>query len=170
MRKYKCLKSNYFKKNGFTLIPIRDEDKYDIMKWRNEQLYHLRQENILTPKEQDKYFKEVVSVLFSKNKPDQILFSFLKEDRCIAYGGLVHIDWNSKSAEISFVMDTKLEESFFVKYWIIFLELIEKAAFLDLNFDKIFTHSYDLRPLLYEALKARDFVEEYNSQNRFRYS
>ena len=30
------------------------------MKWRNEQIYHLRQELTLTKEMQDKYFKEVM--------------------------------------------------------------------------------------------------------------
>jgi cytochrome b involved in lipid metabolism len=34
------------------------------MKWRNEQMYHLRQSKALTPQEQDYYFENVISKLF----------------------------------------------------------------------------------------------------------
>ncbi|GAK91039.1 putative ribosomal-protein-serine acetyltransferase [Nonlabens ulvanivorans] len=50
----------------------------DIMKWRNEQMYHLRQAEKLTEQSQDSYFKNVVSKLFEQEKPNQLLFSFLK--------------------------------------------------------------------------------------------
>ena len=45
---------------------FREEDKYSIMQIRNEQMYHLRQSVALTKKNQDQYFKNVVSDLFVK--------------------------------------------------------------------------------------------------------
>ena len=58
---YKCLKKNNFSFNDFSLVTIREEDKYSIMQIRNEQMYHLRQSVALTKKNQDQYFKNVVS-------------------------------------------------------------------------------------------------------------
>ena len=52
------------------------------MKWRNEQMYHLRQSKVLTLKDQN-YFKNVISKLFSKKKPNQLLFSFFKNNNFI---------------------------------------------------------------------------------------
>ena len=155
-----CLDKQIFKLDEFTLQPIRDEDKFSIMSWRNDQLYHLRQEKPLSVSDQEHYFNTVVSDLFTKSQPNQILFSFDKDSEFIAYGGLVHIDWITKSAEISFVMDTQLESSFFVDFWTSFLILMEEVAFDELNFNKIFTYAFDVRPLLYEALKIRNFEEE----------
>ena len=43
MRLYKCLAKQKYTLNEFQIVPIRNEDRYDIMKWRNEQIYHLRQ-------------------------------------------------------------------------------------------------------------------------------
>ena len=43
MRYYKILEQNVFEKDKYKLVPIRHKDRYDIMKWRNEQLFHLRQ-------------------------------------------------------------------------------------------------------------------------------
>ena len=53
MRFYKCLKKQIFSFNEYQLIPIRDQDKYAIMKWRNEQIYHLRQVKILDKETQE---------------------------------------------------------------------------------------------------------------------
>ena len=89
-----------------------------------------------------------------------MLFSFFENGNFIGYGGLVHINWTDKNAEISFVMKTALEKDFFEKYWSTFLKLIEKVAFGDLNFHKIFTYAFDLRPHLYTALISYGFFEE----------
>ena len=47
MKSYKALNNQIYSTGIFSLVPIRFEDKLDIMKWRNEQLYHLRQEKPL---------------------------------------------------------------------------------------------------------------------------
>jgi len=88
------------------------------------------------------------------------LFSYLEKDVCIGYGGLVHINWIDKNAEISFIMDTALEKNNFHANWTKYLTLIEKVAFEDLKFHKIFTYAFDLRPHLYLALQEARFVEE----------
>lgn len=157
---YKNLNSQIFTSNNYSIVPIRLEDRMDIMKWRNEQIYHLRQAAPLTKIDQDNYFKNVVEKLFTVENPDQILFSYLEGERCIGYGGLVHINYIDKNAEISFIMDTELEEYSFKKHWIQFLTLIEEVAFEQLNLHKIFTYAFDLRPLLYEALETCNFMRE----------
>lgn len=148
---YQVLGQQIFSDGDYSIVPIRMEDRYDIMKWRNEQIYHLRQHTPLTPEDQDRYFHEVVSKLFEAEQPNQILFSFLEGERCIGYGGLVHINWVDKNAEISFIMDTSLEEAYFEKYWSIYLSLIESVAFEELSLHKIFVYAFDLRPHLYDV-------------------
>lgn len=160
MNTYKVLSNNSFKKENFSLVPIRLEDRYDIMHWRNEQMYHLRQNSPLTKEEQDNYFENVIVDLFTQKQPDQILFSFLEAERCIGYGGLVHINWKDRNAEVSFIMDTRLEKDHFEKYWLIYLSLIEKAAFFDLGLHKIYTYAFDLRPQLYNILERKGYEKE----------
>ena len=74
-------------------------------------MYHLRQDKPLTEEDQEAYFLNVVAKLFEQERPNQLLFSFLDGDKCIGYGGLVHINWIDKNAEISFIMNTSLEKS-----------------------------------------------------------
>ena len=38
----------------YKIVPIRYEDRFDIMKWRNEQMYHLRQSKPLTEEDQER--------------------------------------------------------------------------------------------------------------------
>lgn len=160
MNFYKSLNKQIFEMDNYKIVPIRFEDRLEIMKWRNEQIYHLRQHKALTREDQDKYFETVVADLFKKEQPDQILFSYLENNICIGYGGLVHINWRDKNAEISFIMNTELETKSFKKQWEIFLYMLEKVAFSDLKFHKIFTYAFDLRPQLYEALTNSMFNEE----------
>ncbi|MGH2667333.1 GNAT family N-acetyltransferase [Flavobacterium sp.] len=160
MRVYKCLNTNVFKTDSFHIEPLRDADKYEILNIRNEQLYHLRQSEPLTVAKQENYFATVVSDLFEIEKPNQLLFSFFHQNQFVGYGGLVHINWIDKHAEISFVMKTALEKEFFAVFWSNYLQLIEKVAFEGLKFHKIFTYAFDLRPHLYEVLLSCDFTED----------
>ncbi len=136
------------------------QDRFDILRWRNEQIYHLRQSKVLTLEDQDLYFNNVVAKLFDQEQPSQILFSFLENGEFIGYGGLVHINWIDKNAEISFIMATFLEELRFEEIWASYLYLLEKVAFQDLKLHKIFTFAFDIRPHLYENFTKAGFVEE----------
>ena len=160
LRKYRCLSNDNAHSGVYTLIPIRDQDKFLIMKWRNEQIYHLRQEKLLTELEQENYFKTVVDDLFIQDKPNQILFSFLENSKCVGYGGLVHVNWADKIAEISFLMNTELENDFFTEYWSNYLKMLESIAFKELKLHKIFTYAYDIRPKLFKVLEDANYVLE----------
>jgi RimJ/RimL family protein N-acetyltransferase len=158
MKFYKALNKQEFSSGDYSIVPIRMEDRFAIMKWRNEQVYHLRQDKPLTEKDQEEYFQFVVANLFEQEKPKQILFSFLKEGVLIGYGGLVHINWIDRNAEISFIMDTTLEEDNFELNWIRFLNLLEEVAWSQLNLHKIYTYAFDLRSRLYDALEKAGFA------------
>lgn len=157
---YKALVQQKFTQEDYNLVPIRYKDRYKIMQWRNEQMYHLRQTEPLTKEKQDAYFENVVSKLFDQEQPSQILFSFLKDDECIGYGGLVHINWVDKNAELSFIMDTGLEKESFEKIWSVYLEMIEKVVFNKLSLHKIYTYAFDLRPHLYVVLEKSKYKPE----------
>ncbi len=160
MLSYRCIRKQTFTNGVYTLVPIRHEDRYLIMQWRNEQMYHLRQNAPLTKEQQDLYFNTVVASLFEQERPGQILFSYLGNDKCIGYGGLVHIDWVHQHAEISFIMDTRLETNSFEWHWKNYLTMIEELAFSELKLHKVFTYAYNLRPLLYTALEASGYSRE----------
>jgi len=157
---YKVLNKQVFSLGEYSIVPIRMEDRYDIMQWRNEQMYHLRQAEPLTKSKQNAYFENVVAKLFEQEQPNQLLFSFLKGEECIGYGGLVHINWTDKNAEISFIMETELEKQSFEKYWGLFLDLIEQVAFYELKLHKIFVYAFDLRPHLFKAIETKNFTKE----------
>ena len=159
--KYKALKGqNIFSYKDYLLTPIRFEDRYKIMRWRNEQIFHLRQQTELTEKEQDDYFLKVIAKQFNQETPDQILFSLIKENQCVAYGGLVHIDWSNKIAEVSFVINTLLDKKYFRSLWSLFLKILMQISFKELNLHKTFTCAFDLRPKLFEVLEKSGYKKE----------
>lgn len=157
---YKVLKQQVFSKKSFKLVPIRNQDQHKIMQWRNEQMYHLRQAEPLTKEKQNAYFQNVVAKLFNHEQPDQILFSYLENDKCIGYGGLVHINWIDKNAEISFIMATELEKEYFHFHWQTYLSLIKQVAFKDLELHKIYVYAFDLRPHLHKVLENSNYQKE----------
>ncbi|WP_462250689.1 GNAT family N-acetyltransferase [Ekhidna sp.] len=160
MDRYRVLSNQIFKNDTHQLVPIRYEDRKLIRQWRNEQMYHLRQNKLLSEEDQDHYFNSVVKSLFSDEAPNQLLFSYLKGNQCLGYGGLVHINWLEKSGEVSFVMNTQLEKEEFDLHWSTYLTLLEKVVFNELNFEKISTYAYDLRPHLYPVLEKNGFLKE----------
>ena len=79
MPNYKCLKQQEFTLGDYSIVPLRYDDRFSIMKWRNEQIYHLRQARPLTTEDQQRYFDKVVANLYDQQKPDQILFSYWRK-------------------------------------------------------------------------------------------
>jgi len=160
-RSYKKIHKSEFTKDNFSLVVIRDADKESIRQWRNEQIEILRQKDFLTAGQQETYFKNVIDHLFEHEEPSQLIFSFLENGILIGYGGLVHIDWKNKTAEVSFLTETSRNKSteIFINDWINYLALIKKVANTFLNFNSIFTYAYDLRPNLYRALEKSGFKE-----------
>ena len=160
MNSYKVLNKQTFTTGEYSLVPIRMEDRYDIMRWRNEQMYHLRQSETLTKEKQDWYFTNIVGKLFKEEKPQQILFSFLQNNKCIGYGGLVHINWINSNAEISFLLNTKNNHKEpYLKLFEIYLKLIEQVA-INCELHKIYTYGYDYANYRFEPLELRGYTKE----------
>jgi RimJ/RimL family protein N-acetyltransferase len=160
MNSYIALNKQTFSQGNFRIVPIRLEDRYAIMQWRNEQIFHLRQNKPLTKENQDIYFNTTIANLFNQEKPDQLLFSYLDGETCIGYGGLVHMNWVDQNAEISFITDTTIKNEAYVSHMSTFLSLIEEVAFTDLGFHKMFTYAFDVRPHIYPILEKNGFVKE----------
>lgn len=162
MRHYKCFNKNEFQDGNYKLVPLRDEDKYLIMQWRNEQIDILRQKQPLTKEQQEQYFATVVADLFKQDKPQQILFSFLENNQLIGYGGLVHIDWEAKHGEISFLLSSRhnydIEQ--FKKDWSSFLILITEIAFNELKLNKVHTYAYNIRDYYFDVMYEKGFKLE----------
>lgn len=161
-RIYKAIARGTFTMGRYSLVPIRDEDKYQIMEWRNGQIDILRQKQPLTKEQQELYFANVIDKLFEQDRPTQFLFSYLEDGVLVGYGGLVHIDWESRNGEISFLIATERNNipGYLETDWINYLRIIKKVAYHYLGFEKIYTYAYDIRPVLFSALNKSGFKEE----------
>lgn len=161
---YRLLKGRRFQYQGYELVSLRKQDIALIKKWRNDQISILRQQKPLTDDEQIKYFQEVVMPSFGQRTPKIVLLSFLREGRCIGYGGLVHIDWESGRAEVSFLLETEIGENERIasRVYDIFLHIIIEIAFQHLSLRRLTTETFDVpgRGFIYEGLKSNGFVEE----------
>jgi RimJ/RimL family protein N-acetyltransferase len=159
---YQCLKSKIFIKHEYKITSLSREDILAIKEWRNEQIEILRQDKPLTDEDQFNYYHNVIEPTFKEPFPRQILFSFFKNDVLIGYGGIVHISWADKRGEISFLLETKRikDPVIYENDFRFFLKLIKEVAFEDLGLNRIFTETFDIRPLHISILQNNGFVYE----------
>jgi len=159
---YRCLSKSSFIQSGYTLTAIRKEDMESIRVWRNEQMDILRQQKVLSPEDQEQYYNTVIVSSFTEEEPKQILFSLFKDAELIGYGGIVHIDWEARNGEISFLIQTERNKNIpqFQEDFSIYLSILERVAYEDLSFEKLYTTCYDLRPYLIETLEQQRYSQE----------
>jgi len=62
-------------------------------------------------------------------------------------GGLVHIDWEHRRAEISFLLDDARagDDARYAKEFLAFLQLVRQLGFDDLKLHRLFTETYAMR-------------------------
>lgn len=147
---------------GLRLVPLRQEDMIPIMHWRNAQIDCLRQSRPLTEKDQEHYYKTVVLPSKQERHPNLILFSYMRYDECIGYGGLVHIDWHEPAAEVSFLLNPEYtaDVPLYNGLFRAFLRMLKHYAFEELHLKRLFTETYDLRPHHVETLESAGFFLE----------
>jgi len=162
LNKYKCLKRQLYELEGYSIIPLREQDIFSIMQWRNEQIIILRQNELLTHEKQQKYYNEVIKKTFITDFPEQILFSYILKNILIGYGGLVHINWQDKRGEVSFLLQTERaqNDALYNSDFIVYLNLIKKIAFEDLGFNRLHSEAY--------AIKERELHIKILEQNGFK--
>ena len=144
---YKCLKNNILKENSFLLKPLTMEDMELIRLWRNQQMDVLRQKKEISKSEQISYFEKNIVTLFDKEKPSQLLFSYFKDNILVGYGGLVHLSWDDKRAEMSFLLNPIYikNDNIYKEYFSQFIAFMKQINFDQLFFHKLFTETYEHR-------------------------
>ena len=160
---YVCLsKKRYDPPLHYSLVSLRQEDMEHIRLWRNSQTAILRQNHPLSKEEQALYFTNVLLPSFSENEPRQILFTILHNEKLIGYGGLVHIDWQARRAEISFLLDTTIKEAsaHFKECFLQFLQVLKEIAFTELKLHRLIAECFDLRCELMTDLAQFGFEKE----------
>jgi RimJ/RimL family protein N-acetyltransferase len=165
--KYACLKNQQFIHHIYQITPLRRQDIFLIKEWRNEQMDILRQNVLLTDGMQEAYFENIIKPSFASCEPNQIIFSYLENGQLIGYGGIVHIDWKAKEAEVSFLVATQRAKNTgnYQEDFTSFLKLIKEVAFHDLHFHRLYTETFDIRPQHLLILERAGFVLEKRLKN-----
>jgi RimJ/RimL family protein N-acetyltransferase len=130
--------------------------------WRNQQIDVLRQKVEISKKEQIRYFRDKVWPDLDSYRPNQILLSIYQDGTHIGYGGLVHISWEDSRAEVSFLLDTRIDETgdIFTGLFKNFLAGIEKIATENLKLHKLVLETYSFRVNHIAVIEDSGFTRE----------
>lgn len=161
-KSYFCLPKQEYSTKDFKLRVTQEEDIEDIRVWRNAQLDVLRQPAPISQDQQKKYFSNEIWPSMQEPYPKNILFTFFENKKRIGYGGLVHIAWEHRRAEISFLLANEIAENKNIRctYFSSYLKIIKEIAFRDLNLYKITTETYAIRPDYIKTLEKSYFYLE----------
>lgn len=159
---YLCLGQNQYTLGNYAISTIQPEDIEVIRNWRNSQMTVLRQSSPIEYNQQIEYYSTVIWPSMSKDKPDNILFTFFLNNKRIGYGGLVHLSWQDKRAELSFLLDSDLtgNDKEYGNHFTSFIQLMLTVAFEQLNFHRLFTETYATRVNHISFLESCGFVLE----------
>lgn len=144
---YKVMPRPRVEQGCLVIRAVAPHDIERIRQWRNAQIDVLRQTSWISPEEQERYFAENVWLEMASLRPKQILLSLEKDGEMIGYGGLVHINWDARRAEISFLLRPDLEQSpnKLPEILSCYLKIIYEIAFDDLGLNKLVTETYSFR-------------------------
>jgi hypothetical protein len=144
---YKLIPNLPVKIRDSVIDVIKPEHIEQIRNWRNQQIRILRQAHQISPEDQIEYFKKSVWSELESLRPNQILLSINKFNTLIGYGGLVHINWDTLEAEVSFLLKTKLTSDLeeYNKLFVDFLDGIELIAGKFLKLRRLTLETYEFR-------------------------
>jgi predicted ATP-grasp superfamily ATP-dependent carboligase/RimJ/RimL family protein N-acetyltransferase len=161
IRNYSCLKNTTISLGAYSIVSIREQDIMLIKDWRNSQLDVLRQKKIISTSDQQNYFEQKIWPTFSEPQPSQILLSFLLNKQLIGYGGLVHISWEDKRGELSFLTDpSRHDPELYEQDFTTFIQLMKILVFQDLGFNRIHGETYSFRTHHVNILEKNGFLLE----------
>lgn len=138
---------------------VQPADIEAIRQWRNDQMDVLRQTAPISPEQQERYFAEHVWPQTMSLEPTQVLVALERAGVLIGYGGLVHISWPNRRAEVSFLLTPELEKNSdeLIGLFSRFLDLMKQLAFDDLGLRRLCTETFAHRSRHIATLEAWGF-------------
>lgn len=160
--RYLCMPRARLTLGSLAIAAVQPAQIEAIRLWRNAQLRVLRQTAPISAQQQQDYFARHIWPEMAAPQPTTILVAFFSDDVFIGYGGLVHIAWEQRRAEVSFLLDTALAGTpdDHGRLFPHFLCLMQRLAFHDLGLERLCTETYDLRPGYLWALELAGFQRE----------
>jgi len=162
MNTYACMPRARLEHRGRALVPVQPEHIESIRLWRNAQMDVLRQSAPISATQQQAYFERHIWPTQSQAQPAQILVGYLHDGNLIGYGGLVHIAWEHRRAEVSFLLDPQrtVSEPAYAADFLAFLSLVQVLAFDALGLHRLYTETYAIRTHHISVLEAAHFQPE----------
>ena len=159
---YACLIRSKISHDDYSIRTVDAGDIESIRQWRNAQMDVLRQKNAISQDEQLAYYDKYVWPTLAYSHPKNILLAYLKNDQLIGYGGLVHIGWEDRRGEVSFLLDPirTYDRESYKREFSVFLNLIKKLAFEDLNLKRLYTETFSNRADHISVLESAGFSLE----------
>jgi len=160
--RYRCMPRQCLSDGEVMIMPIQPTHIELVRQWRNAQMDVLRQSSYITEEQQVKYYEDFIWPDMKNEHPKNILLAIIKSDVLIGYGGLVHIAWEHKRAELSFLLDTNYtkDHSAYSNIFYDFLVLMKTLAFKDLGLERIFTETYAVRKEHIAIIEQTGFICE----------
>lgn len=162
MNRYSCMPHPTLFDGGLAIEAVQPDQIEAIRQWRNAQMNVLRQTAIISPTQQQRYFETHIWPEMTQPQPRNILLSYRENQAHIGYGGLVHIAWEHRRAEVSFLLDPIFAAQVepYARYFSEFLQLIKRLAFDDLGLGRLFTETYASRDHHMAVLESAGFRRE----------
>jgi RimJ/RimL family protein N-acetyltransferase len=156
---YVCMPRPKLDYGSFSVEAVQPRYIESIRQWRNAQMDILRQSTAITPEQQEAYFREYIWPDMRSLQPKNLLLAYMENGNFIGYGGLVHIAWEHRRAEVSFLLKTRLAgtQDDYNRYFPSFLKLMKILAFDDLGFERLYTETYAVREQYILALETMSF-------------
>ena len=170
MQKYRCMPRPRIEEGGFAVTAVQTTHIEEIRQWRNAQIDLLRQLIPITRERQERYYAHKVWPSMELENPSEILLSFFEGEAFIGYGGLVHIAWEHRRTEISFLMNSACghDSKCYGRCFSAYLRLIKQLAFDDLSLERLFTETYAFRTHHIAILERNGFRPEGLLRNHVR--
>jgi RimJ/RimL family protein N-acetyltransferase len=159
---YNCMPRHYLSQEDLSVIPVQPCHIEKIRQWRNDQMDVLRQSKYITEDQQIHYFNKHIWPDMKSDHPKNILLACYNKQKFFGYGGLVHISWENRRAEISFLLETKItmQPDKYAHYFFAFLIIVKRLAFSDLCFERLHTETYSSRDAVISILENSGFIRE----------
>ena len=161
---YSCMPRARVAHGAHALEAVQPGDIESIRQWRNAQLDVLRQSAAISAEQQAEYFARRIWPGKADPRPDTILLAFREGARLVGYGGLVHVSWEHRRAEVSFLLEPALaaDAARYSELFSRFLRLLKDIAFNDLGIERLFTETYAFRGAHMAVLESEGFLPEGN--------
>jgi len=155
--------------NNRRLCSLEKEHIFKLKKWRNAQIEILRQSELLSDSDQEKWYSSL------EDDKTQVLFALISEGEFIGYCGLTNIDYKNKRAEVSFLVETNRskQKEVYRKDLLAALYMLCEHGFEQIELNRIFIDTYEFRKKHIEILEEFGFQKEgklrqhYFDKNRY---